>query len=273
VTLAILVNGSRPPDLGHAVAANDRGLHYGDGVFETALLQQGSVRFLDAHLERLLSGCERLSIEPPNLAVLRDEISTVTTSLRSGVLKLIVTRGVAQTRGYRPEVPATPTRIVALYAAPNDTEPHAPVQLRWCDTRLGRNARLAGIKHLNRLEHVLAQAEWRESAVAEGLMLDTEGELVCGTASNVFIVREGTLLTPDLRFCGVRGVVRAQVLRAARAMQLSVSEEPLWPDDLLNAQEVFVTNAVRGIRSVGQLDLARWTHFTMAKRLREALGL
>lgn len=273
MTLAILVNGARPPDLGHAVAANDRGLHYGDGVFETALLHQGSVRFLEEHLDRLVSGCERLMIEPPNLDVLKSEIRNVTASLRSGVLKLIVTRGVAQTRGYRPERASQATRIVALYAAPNDVESHEPIQVRWCETRWGRNARLAGIKHLNRLEQVLAQAEWHDPTFAEGLMLDTEGELVCGTASNVFIVRDGTLLTPDLRFCGVRGVLRAQVLNAARTLQIPVSEAPLWPEDVLNAQEVFVTNAVRGIRSVRQLDLAHWTHFTMAERLREALRL
>lgn len=273
MTLAILVNGSSPPDLGHAVAANDRGLHYGDGVFETALLDQGTVRFLDAHMNRLLTGCERLSIEPPNLEVLKSEIASVTTNLRSGVLKIIVTRGVAQSRGYRPEKSSAATRIVALYAAPNDPQPQQALQVKWCDTRLGRNARLAGIKHLNRLEHVLAQAEWRDSGIAEGLMMDTEGEVVCGTASNIFIVRDGTLLTPDLRFCGVRGVLRAQVLRAARELSIPVSEEPLWPDDVLHAQEVFVTNAVRGIRSVTQLDLARWTHFTMADRIREKLGL
>lgn len=273
MTIAILVNGSKPPDLNHAVAANDRGLHYGDGVFETALLNEGSVRFLDAHLERLVQGCERLGIAPPPIRTLRSEIDTVTTNLRSGVLKLIITRGVAQSRGYRPQSASASTRIVALHAAPNEAQPPPAIQVRWCETRLGRNARLAGIKHLNRLEQVLAQAEWRDTAIAEGLMLDTEGELVCGTASNVFIVRDGTLLTPDLRFCGVRGVMRAQITRTARALNIPVSEEPLWPDDLLQAQEVFVTNAVRGIRSVGQLDLARWTHFHIADRIRKELKL
>jgi 4-amino-4-deoxychorismate lyase len=214
-----------------------------------------------------------LGIAPPSVEALRSEIDAVTANLRGGVLKLMVTRGVSQSRGYRPEASSASTRIVALYAAPNDAQPSQAVQVRWCETRLGRNARLAGIKHLNRLEQVLAQAEWRDTAIGEGLMLDTEGELVCGTASNIFIVREGTLLTPDLRFCGVRGVMRAQVLRAALALNIPVSEEPLWPDDLLQAQEVFVTNAVRGIRSVGQLDLTRWTHFNTADRIRKELKL
>jgi 4-amino-4-deoxychorismate lyase len=272
VTLAILVNGITPKNLTHALPANDRGFHYGDGLFETALLDQGVVRYLDAHLERLQRGCERLGITAPDRDQLRSEIGSVTSKLRSGVLKIILSRGVASTRGYRPERSPIATRVVALYAAP-DTPTKDAIEVRWCETRLGRNARLAGIKHLNRLEQVLAQAEWHDPTVGEGLMLDTEGELVCATASNVFIVRNGTLFTPDLRFCGVRGVMRAQVLRAATESGMSVSEEPLWPSDVEGAEEVFVTNAVRGIRSVGALGPLRWKRFDCALTLKAALGV
>jgi 4-amino-4-deoxychorismate lyase len=271
VTLAILVNGITPKNLTHALPANDRGFHYGDGLFETALLDQGVVRYLDAHLERLQAGCGRLGITPPDRDQLRAEIGSVTSKLRSGVLKIVLSRGVAKTRGYRPEQAPTATRVVALYAAPEASE--GAIEVRWCETRLGRNARLAGIKHLNRLEQVLAQAEWHDPGVGEGLMLDTEGELVCGTASNVFIVRNGTLFTPDLRFCGVRGVMRAQVLRAASESGMSVSEEPLWPTDVEAAEELFVTNAVRGIRSVRALGSLRWDRFDCAHSLRTALGV
>jgi 4-amino-4-deoxychorismate lyase len=145
--------------------------------------------------------------------------------------------------------------------------------LRWCDLRLGRNARLAGIKHLNRLEQVLAQSEWREGEVDEGLMLDTEGEVVCATSANVFAVRDGLLVTPDLRFCGVQGVMRAQVIKAAAKLKLAVNEEPLWPHDLETASEMFITNAVRGIRSVASLDSLQWTETGVATRLANALSL
>jgi 4-amino-4-deoxychorismate lyase len=273
VTLAILVNGITPKSLTHALPANDRGFHYGDGLFETALLDQGVVRYLDAHLERLQSGCERLGITPPDRDQIRCEIDSVTGKLRSGVLKVVLSRGIANTRGYRPEQsPTAATRVVALYAAPEPPS-EAAIKVRWCETPLGRNARLAGIKHLNRLEQVLAQAEWDDGAVGEGLMLDTEGELVCGTASNVFIVRNGTLFTPDLRFCGVRGVMRSQVLRAAAECGMSVSEEPLWPSDAEAAEEMFVTNAVRGIRSVRALGSLRWERFDCAQSLKAALGV
>jgi 4-amino-4-deoxychorismate lyase len=186
------------------------------------------------------------------------------------VIKIVVSRGIGP-RSYRPSSRSKITRIVALYPAPQ--QPAGPrLALRWCETRLGRNARLAGIKHLNRLEQVLAQAEWEDESIVDGLMLDTEGELVSGTANNVFLVRSGALVTPDLRFCGVLGVMRAEVLRLAREMEIAVSEEPLWPHDVEAASEVFMTNSVRGIRSVAKLGAQRWTDTSVADRLRQALA-
>ena len=235
------------------------------------LLKNGQVRFLDDHLRRLQSGCERLGIAAPEAAILRAEIGQVTKIVRDGVLKIVISRGAGK-RGYRPMPELQTTRLVAVYDSPASRASDT-VSLRWCEIRLGRNPRLAGIKHLNRLEQVLAQSEWREGEFDEGLMLDTEGELVCGTASNVFIVREGMLVTPDLRFCGVVGVMRAQVLRAARQEGLAANEEPLWPHDIETASEAFVTNAVHGIRSAVSLGTQRWEPGPVAGKLRSVLGL
>jgi 4-amino-4-deoxychorismate lyase len=270
MTLALLVNGVVPANPSQAIAADDRGLHYGDGLFETALSIDGRVRFLDDHLERLFRGCERFGIQAPDRQMLLDEIAQVSAAAPRGVIKIIVSRGPGG-RGYRPSVAAAATRIVALHPL-RETTRHA-LKLRWCDTRLGRNARLAGLKHLNRLEQVLAQSEWREGEFDEGLMMDTEGELVCATAGNVFAVRDGALITPDLRFCGVQGVMRAQVLEAAAKLSIGVSEELLWPHDLEAASEIFITNAVRGIRSASSLDSLQWSDSTVATRLARALGL
>lgn len=269
MTLAALINGVAVSDLSHAAALNDRGLHYGHGLFETMLLVDGQVRFLEAHLERLHDGCARLGIPAPAREALLEEIAQTTRSLRSAVVKIIVTRGVG--RGYRPTADVEPTRIVAVYGAPERIK--SAIVARWCETRLGRNARLAGMKHLNRLEQVLAQSELDAAAFDEGLMLDTEGELVAATAGNIFVVRDGLLATPDLRYCGVAGVMRRQVLRAAAALGIAATEEPLWPHDLELASELFVTNAVRGIQSVVALDQLRWSEGPVAKRLRDALGV
>jgi 4-amino-4-deoxychorismate lyase len=270
MTAAVLVNGISPADPLQAIAVEDRGLHYGDGLFESALLVQGRVRFLEQHLRRLALGCERLGIVPPDPGVLRSDVQRLSGSAERAVLKIVVSRGVGP-RSYRPSARSKTTRIVALYPAP--LQPAGPrLALRWCETRLGRNARLAGIKHLNRLEQVLAQAEWHDESIVDGLMLDTEGELVSGTASNVFLVRGGVLVTPDLRFCGVRGVMRAEVLRLAQELGIAVSEEPLWPHDVEAASEIFITNAVRGIRPVTELGALRWTDAPIANRLRQALN-
>jgi 4-amino-4-deoxychorismate lyase len=271
MTAAVLVNGMSPRDPLNAIGVEDRGLQYGDGVFESALLARGRARFLEQHLRRLALGCECLGIVAPDPALLRSDVQRLSGSAERAVLKIVVTRGIGP-RSYRPSPRSKTTRIVALYPAPAPP-PATRLALRWCETRLGRNARLAGIKHLNRLEQVLAQAEWDDETIVDGLMLDTEGELVSGTASNVFLVREGMLVTPDLRFCGVLGIMRAEVLRAARELGIAVSEEPLWPQDVEAASEVFITNSIRGIRSVTELGAMRWASAPVADRLRRALEL
>jgi 4-amino-4-deoxychorismate lyase len=269
MTAAVLINGVSPDDPLRALAVEDRGFQYGDGVFESALLAHGRVRLLEHHLRRLALGCERLGIAAPDAAALRTDVQRLSGSAERAVLKIVVSRGIGP-RGYRPSSRAKTTRVVALYPGP----PPSPARLaaRWCEMRLGRNTRLAGIKHLNRLEQVLAQAEWHDEAIVDGLMLDTEGELVSGTANNVFLVREGVLLTPDLRFCGVLGIMRAEVLRVAKELGIAVSEEPLWPHDVEAASELFLTNAVRGIRSVNELGALRWDSTPVADRLRQALA-
>ncbi len=269
--LAVLINGTTVNDAAHAISVEDRGLSYGDGLFETMRLHAGAVCFLNKHLARLQLGCQRLGIAMPQEVLLRQDIELLTRDHQEGIVKLIVTRG-AGGRGYRAATAIDATRIAMLYPVTNGNQRDG-ITVRWCATRLGRNPLLAGIKHLNRLEQVLAQNEWHDQRVAEGLLLDTEGELICATASNVFIVTDGVLSTPDLRFSGIRGVMRAAVVAAAGKENLVVEERALWPEDFLNASEVFLTNAVRGIRPVIALDERRWSVGPITTRLTVALKL
>lgn len=265
-----LLNGAPIADAEHAVALNDRGLAYGDGLFETMRVRDGRVRFLTSHMERLGEGCSRLGIELAG-EVLLDDIDAMCRAATDGVLKVIVTRG-AGGRGYRPARSMKSNRLLTMHDVP-ETAQQPTARVRWCSQRLSRNATLAGMKHLNRLEQVLAQREWDGESAEEGLLLDTEGELISATAANLFIVKQTTLLTPDLRFCGVRGIMRRQVLEAAAAIGLSFNEEPLWPHDLEEASEVFITSAVRGITSVVELEERRWSSGPVAARLRNVLEL
>jgi 4-amino-4-deoxychorismate lyase len=267
--LAVLVNGLPSGNENAALSVEERGLSYGDGVFETMCLQDGRVRFLESHLARLHTGCQRLGIAAPDNDTLRRDIAALSGNIDDGVIKLIVTRG-AGGRGYRSVKGLTATRIAILYP-PIRNSALSGIAVRWCATRLARNEQLAGIKHLNRLEQVLAQNEWTGDQIAEGLMLDTEGELVSVTAGNLFMVCDGVLVTPDLRFSGIRGVMRDQVIKLAQQDRIPVEERPLRPDDLLVATEVFITNAVRGIRPVVSLDATRWPIGAVTYRLIAAL--
>lgn len=229
----------------------DRGLQYGDGVFETMRVRSGQVRFIDYHMDRLAAGCSRLQLAVPDARGLRAEILRIAARRESGVLKLILTRGMGE-RGYRPTGTEVCTRILSLHAPP--TAPSGlPVRVRICRTRLGWNTRLAGLKTLNRLESVLARMEWRDPRIWEGLMLDADGCVVCGTMSNLFLRRGADLMTPLLDRCGVAGVTRRWVLREARGLGLRASQSRIVLADLRRADELFLCNAIAGVIPVAEV--------------------
>ena len=262
-----LVNGVE----GAAISTDDRGLQYGDGLFETMAASNGRVRRFPMHMARLAEGCHRLGMPMPSLESIETDCARVLEGLGTAVVKLMVTRGPGP-RGYPPPVEATPTRIVVSTAGyASGAEAARPLLLRVCETRLGRNARLAGIKHLNRLEQVLAGAELREPPVDEGLVRSTDDRLISGTASNVFIVRKGRLLTPQISDCGISGVMREVVLRQAAELGIEVEVGDFTLADVERADELFLTNSVRGIRPVGFVEgLATFQPGPVTARLREA---
>ena len=254
----------------------DRGLQYGDGVFETMRIRDGRPRLLEYHLDRLYAGCGRLGIAGPQRAALQRELERAAALRDQGVLKLIVTRGVGL-RGYRPTGKERHTRILSLHSLPKESPAQSaiPVRVRVCATRLGLNPRLAGFKTLNRLESVMARAEWRDAGIWEGLMQDEDENFVCGTMSNLFIKRGRSLMTPILDRCGVAGVMRRWILETAGQLGLRASERRLRWRDLQEAEEVFMSNALAGARPVSSLQqgtrFLRLTHFETAERLRALL--
>jgi 4-amino-4-deoxychorismate lyase len=257
----------------------DRGLQYGDGVFETMRVRRGQIRLMQYHVERLDMSCRQLDIAGPSLRALRRELARIAALRSEGVLKLIVTRGASSSRGYRPTGRERCTRILALHALPKTVlaDGSTPARVRLCATPLGLNPRLAGIKTLNRLESVLARAEWSDARIWEGLMRDVDENIVCGTMSNLFLRRGSSLMTPVLDRCGVAGVMRRWILETAGGLRLSPVERRIRWQDLSEAEEVFMSNAVVGLRSVGSLQrgtsFLRKTSFETADRLRALLDL
>ena len=264
-----LINGVRR----ETVSAMDRGLMYGDGLFETIAIRAGRARFLDYHLERLADGGRRLAIPLPDHGIIEHEVEAVASGCEFGAVKVILTRGVGR-RGYAPPPDPVTTRIVGLIPgrSPSPAVYREGIVVRFCETTMSVNRRLAGMKTLGRLDQVLARAEWTESTVGEGLMATEEGQFISGTMTNLFLVSGGRLLTPELSRCGIHGVMRRVVMEQARRLQIECHEIDVYRDALLDASEVFVTNSNIGIWPVVEIDDRRYGIGPVTRGLMNALA-
>ena len=264
----MLVNGK----LGNLISIRDRGLLYGDGVFRTLRATQGKAQHWLLHYQKLQHDCAALGIACPDVALLSAELNDLLMQHPDGVVKLIVTRGEG-TRGYAPSIQSTPARIWDVSPIPGypaDWAMHG-IKARLCHLRLSQQPHLAGIKHLNRLENVLAAAEWNDPEIAEGVLLDVSGNVIEGTRSNLFMVRDGTLLTPDLSHCGVTGVQRERVMEWAATHNMPCQIGQFELDELLDADEIFLVNSVIGLWPVRELLGRTWSHHPVAMQVREGL--
>jgi 4-amino-4-deoxychorismate lyase len=261
-----------------ALSPLDRGLHFGDGLFETIACLHGRPRFLTLHLERLAHGCHALGFAAPAAELLRAEIEHLAGEQGRSIVKLIVTRGPATVRGYAVSGDARATRIAIRYPWPVEDPvlQQRGVSVRVAMTRLGENPALAGLKHCNRLEQILARAEPQDAGSAEALMLSCSGNLVSGTMTNLFLVdgppESPRLRTPAIDRCGVAGVMRRVVLREATRAGIRATECVLWPADLEAATEVFLTNARLGVWPVARVDDRTLIPGPVTRRLQSLLA-
>ncbi len=258
-----LINGL-PADV---ISAHDRGLLYGDGVFRT-LKRAGGVSLCWArHYRKLAGDCAALRLDCPAASELESDLARLPPD---GVAKIIITRGPG-VRGYAVTAAQPPTRIVTSGALP-DYPPHHQaegVRVHLCRLRLASQPALAGIKHLNRLENVLARMEWSDPGIAEGMLLDEAGNVIEGTMSNVFAWHEGALHTPDLARCGVAGVQRERILAFARELGLAVHIGVLPLARLMAAEEVMLCNSVIGIWQVREFNGRVWPGGSLTAQLRQ----
>lgn len=260
----MLINGVP----GDRIEIQDRGLLYGDGVFRTLLVKQGHPAHWPRHYRKLSQDCAALGIACPEESLLADELRQMAAIQPEGIAKIIITRGVAK-RGYAPLQTAGTTRILTISPPPAIPENFRSqgVTVRVCDLRLSHQPRLAGIKHLNRLENVLATMEWNDPEIAEGLLLDVSDHVVESTRSNVFLVRDGGLCTPDLSQCGVAGVQRERVLNWASSNGMSCRIGHFKLEDVLASDEVFLVNSVIGLWPVRRLQQRTWQHHPLSRRI------
>lgn len=251
----ILVNG----ECREHIEVSDRGFQYGDGLFETIAVINGRPVFFDRHLDRLKAGCHRLYIPFPGSELLSFEAQKLSRHANNAVLKLILTRG-SGGRGYRQPELIEATRVLSTHPFPDypGSYKEQGIVARFCDTRLGLNPVLAGIKHLNRLEQVLARSEWTDSGIQEGIMLDMNEHVIEGTMTNLFYIKKGVLYTSSLSFSGVAGIMRGIILALSHDHGIAVIEHTFTKDELLLADEIFVCNSIVGIWPVKQIAKKRF---------------
>ncbi|MCW8907538.1 MAG: aminodeoxychorismate lyase [Sedimenticola sp.] len=247
----MLINGRKQD----TVPAIDRGLQYGDGLFETIAVVEGYPCLWQRHMQRLSAGCDRLCIPVPDSKLLYDEVLEEIAGRAQGVIRITLTRGPGE-RGYSLPPVVHSTRIVQ-WSEGRPPMPGAAVDsivARICRTRLGINPALAGLKHLNRLEQVMARSEWSDPSIQEGVMCDSDGYVIECTSSNLFLLWRGHLLTPNLKNCGVAGIMRGLVMDTAKGLGMKVSVSDITLEQVMGADALFVTNSLTGIRPVRMLE-------------------
>ena len=245
-----LVNGK--PDA--VISIHDRGFQFGDGVFETIAVQSGKLLCREEHFARLETGCRRLSITCPDRNLLQREANRLCESLASAVLKVVITRGTGG-RGYQPPENISANRILSVHDRPIYPPSYyqAGINTCICRRRIHHHPDTAGIKHLNRLEQVLLRREVAATPYPEGVVLDPHDNVIEGTMSNLFMVKDGKFTTPDLSRCGIAGIIRKSVIELNEAAGAATSIRTIKPEELFEADEVFYCNSLIGVWPVRRL--------------------
>ncbi len=212
-----------------------------------------------------------MGIAIPDESLLLDEIRQVISQAKTerSIIKLLITRADGS-RGYRAteSTPHSVTRIIQLFDAVESSElAKLGIRARLCNTVLGKNVQLAGIKHLNRLEQVLARSEWQHTDIHEGIMLDSDGDVIEGTMSNLFLVINDVIVTPMLNESGVHGIIRRLLIENQTSLPLPVQVRRVQKQELYEASEVFFTNSLIGIWPVQQLENHRYATVEIAREL------
>ena len=238
------INGQPQPvgDLTFSLL-DDRGLAYGHGLFESVVLTDSSIPLLDRHLSRLIHDSQLMGISVGNddidhyLKVFLETLSAQ--AITSGIVKIILTAG-SGGRGYAMPTKIVPTLIYSYTPMPENVahQRDQGVDIMLCRHLLGTGSTLAGVKHLNRLDQVMARSEWSHNRYQDGLMFTEAGVVIEATSANVFVkTKDGQWLTPDLDQSGVSGVMRGllieEVLKDFSSIDVLVNNAGITKDNLL----------------------------------------
>jgi 4-amino-4-deoxychorismate lyase len=265
-----LINGHRDG----GISPYDRGLAYGDGVFRTLPVCGGIPHCWKRHYRKLCEDCKSLGIVCPPEEVLAADIDMLVGQGEDATIKIIITRG-ESARGYVVSALAQPTRLVIRTPVPSYPPENSVegVKLHLCKLRMAHQPLLAGVKHLNRLENVLARMEWVDPQITDGLLLDVVGNVVEGTMSNIFMRTGDILTTPALGCCGVAGTTRERIIDLAPMLGYRPVISDFKLEQLLEADEVITCNSLYGSWQVRELNEKTWPRGELAGKLCERLLL
>lgn len=256
------LNQNHQPDL------NDRGLHYGDGLFETMLLDSGNIQHWSQHYQRLTTSATRLDIDCPDQSWFDKQLQSFIELDQTLVIKIMLTRGTGG-RGLQLPDDLMPNVYILHYPySVNDQNPAIAVTVS--DIKLPRNKNLAGIKHLNRLDYILAtQSLNKQDRFQEALLVDTGDSIIESIVHNLFFVIDHELCTPDLSECGVDGIFRNLIIKKLEQARKPVKIGRYGIQDVLNSDECFLCNSVQGIRPIIQIDESPFSIGPITKQLQQ----
>ena len=245
------------------ISINDRGLQYGDGLFETVAIRDGEPRLWTFHMERLATGCELLGFTMPSEKALLEGVfeALATNGVPStyAVAKIIISAGAGK-RGYARGSVESPTVLFGGFvsARPSAGVYRDGVGTIVCKTRLATGSAFAGLKTLNRLEQVAAQSEVKEEGAYEGLTMDADGNLICGTMSNVFFIKDNCISTPPLDRCGVAGVMRQHIIDTLHEKGIQIDFRHTNLSDITSLDELFLSNSQFGVVPINKCGDNTW---------------
>ena len=257
--------------LTNKISVEDRAVQYGDGVFETIAVKENLLEFWKEHYLRLNKGCKVLKIKCPSELFLKKEINKFVKKIKKKkfILKIIISRGIGG-RGYNLPKKAKPTRILGAYNWPNYSKANLKkgIKMDVCKIKIATQPYLSQIKHLNRLEQIIARSEWQGKNISESIMLDFNKNVIEGTMSNIFGVKKNIFYTPEIEFSGIQGVMRNQILKLLKKNKEKYKIKKIKLKELLNFDEVFVCNSIFGIWPVKQI-LKK--NFSFGKKTKELI--
>ena len=242
-----IINGKEQSN----ISIFNRNFQYGDGLFETCVVNNNQILFWEKHLSRLDIGCRKLKIKNIEEEIWLKDIKKALslTSKKNCVLKLILSRGNSQ-RGYSYSDDILPVRVVIVSEMKN-VQAKESFSLEYASSGYHSNPNLAGIKHCNRIEQILARSSLKRD---EAIMLDENQNIISVTQGNIYFIFGQSLVTPKLDRCGVIGSRRSLILELAESIELNVEEGNVSMNDAKKADEAFISNSIMGIQSVNSIE-------------------